>query len=351
MQVLWKELNRIPVRTWNWLEVNDTSLDVQMDTLADTSSLQEAISQGCDSLITTEEVQDFINRYATHRHHVIIDAGQMYSEPEVFSFITTADKPAIVDDIVIEARRGSVATVVIRYESDGAAEGFHAGRIRLLAEKDAKLDVVVYQNLSNTAKNVMTIGGTADEDATINVTIAELGAQKTVSGCNLILAGENSTVRMRALYVGDGARELDMNYRTELRGANSDAEILARGVLMDTSKKVFRDTLDFVRGASGAKGREEEYAVLLSPYARNVSVPLMLCTEDDVEGEHASSAGRLDENILFYLQCRGITELDAKKIMVEGAFSAITEELPDTIRTEIMNDVKEKMQHAQIYSR
>lgn len=52
--------------------------------------------------------------------------------------------------------------------------------------------------------------------------------------------------------------------------------------------------------------------LLFSPSARNRTAPLILCGEEEVEGQHAASVGRLDENKLYYLRSRGLSEAQAR---------------------------------------
>jgi Fe-S cluster assembly protein SufB len=67
---------------------------------------------------------------------------------------------------------------------------------------------------------------------------------------------------------------------------------------------------------------------MLSPDVRNLSAPVMLCGEENVEGDHALSSGRLDEKILFYLMSRGLSEEDATTMVVSGFIEPLVKELP-----------------------
>ena len=77
----------------------------------------------------------------------------------------------------------------------------------------------------------------------------------------------------------------------------------------------------FKRGSSKSKGSEEEYVTLLSDDIKNVAVPILLCTEDDVEGVHASSSGKIDDEILFYIMSRGFSMSEAKMLILESQFA------------------------------
>ena len=73
-------------------------------------------------------------------------------------------------------------------------------------------------------------------------------------------------------------------------------------VVCDLYDKILRGTIDFRRGAKRGVGHESEDVLLSSPHARNRTAPLILCGEEEVEGQHAASIGRLDEAKLYYLR-------------------------------------------------
>ncbi|MNV83713.1 FeS cluster assembly protein SufD [compost metagenome] len=123
------------------------------------------------------------------------------------------------------------------------------------------------------------------------------------------------------------------------------SDIETRGVLKDTSKKIFRGTLDFKKGATRSNGAEGEHVILLSPSVKSDSIPLLLCGEDDVTGAHAASVGKIDENKLFYLMSRGFNEKEAKKLIIEGSFSDIIDEIPlIELREEILDNIQRRLE-------
>ena len=55
-----------------------------------------------------------------------------------------------------------------------------------------------------------------------------------------------------------------------------------------------------------SKGNENEFCMLLSEKAKSLALPMLLCTEDDVEGNHSTASGKVDEEQLFYIMTRGL---------------------------------------------
>ena len=110
------------------------------------------------------------------------------------------------------------------------------------------------------------------------------------------------------------------------------------------TSKTFRGTLDFVAGSRGSAGKEDEEVTILSPNARNRSVPLMLSHEGDVDGHHAVSIGRIDPDKLFYLMSRGLDEYAAQQLVVEASFAPVLARIEsEELRTEITDYIEGRL--------
>ncbi len=114
------------------------------------------------------------------------------------------------------------------------------------------------------------------------------------------------------------------------RGRKTESDMSFDGVLYDSARKIWRGTIDFRNGSAGSVGHENENVLMLSEDAENKSMPLILCEEEDVEGQHGSSIGRLADDILFYFGTRGIDERAAEEMMVDARIGTVTREIPDS---------------------
>lgn len=114
---------------------------------------------------------------------------------------------------------------------------------------------------------------------------------------------------------------LDFNDVSVHTGRDTLCEMAHRRCADRQRRKILRGTVDFQRGAKRGVGHESEDVLLFSPNARNRTAPLILCGEEEVEGQHAASVGRLDENKLYYLRSRGLSEAQARRLMVDARFA------------------------------
>lgn len=173
---------------------------------------------------------------------------------------------------------------------------------------------------------------------------ADAGHGNFSADVEIDLRGDDSVADLQAVYFGDGNRKLDFNYVIRQRGKRTSATMNVRGALSDKCDKIFRGTLDFQRGAKGSTGRELEEVIILSPGTRNRSVPLMLAAEDEVDGHHAVSVGRLDEEKIFYLMSRGLDKSEAERLIVEAAFNPVFEKIPnENLRDELLETLQRRL--------
>ena len=131
-----------------------------------------------------------------------------------------------------------------------------------------------------------------------------------------------------------------MNYIGELRGKKSNINIEVQGALKDEARKHFKGTIDFKKGAKKASGNENENCMLLSDKAKSLALPMLLCSEEDVEGNHSSSAGKVGEKELFYIMSRGFTLKEAMKLIVRAKFNKILEKIEEEeLKNQILNEI------------
>ena len=366
MELLEKNINHISVNTWNWLGVNSTTLQADFPVVQAYSKqpLQESSDTGvsiADIRLKTEEIKffnkkmaggvstamtNFVQNNQNSGYFIEIAADKKLTAPVIIDYVLDEQNPTLVDDHFIFAHANSEATIIIHYSSDNHEPGFHSGITKVFAEQGAIIHVIKVQLLADTDTHVDAIEAIVGDSGQVHFTLLELGAAQTITNCKTQLAGSSSNGTIHSIYFGDQQRTIDINYVLTHQGRESISDIEARGVLMDHSQKVFRGTLDFIKGSKGSKGKEAEHTVLLSPTVRNRSVPLMLSGEDDVEGHHAVSIGKLDENKLFYLMSRGISEVEAQKLTIEAAFLPIIETIPVTeLRDTILAYIRRRLNH------
>ena len=120
-----------------------------------------------------------------------------------------------------------------------------------------------------------------------------------------------------------------MNYVAYHTGKKTTCDINASGVLSGNAYKLFRGTIDFRNGCAGAVGNEKEDIILMDEDIVNKTIPIILCEEEDVEGNHGATIGRIDEELMFYLESRGIPADAVYDIMAKARINAVAARITD----------------------
>ena len=224
-------------------------------------------------------------------------------------------------ELVVPAGESRQLTVVYRQAGEG--------QVQVKVEKGGFLKLTTVQLLPVDAQGASSVQVELADTAELEAVAVEAGSAKSLAKMEVNLSGNESKANVYVLYFGHGASQLDMNYVLVQQGKNTEANLHVYGALLGDANKIFRGTLDFRHGSKGSKGYEKEEVVVLSSKVRNRSVPLMLSAEDAVEGHHAVSIGKIDENKLFYLMSRGLDMQEARRLVVEAAFNPVLDRIED----------------------
>lgn len=196
-------------------------------------------------------------------------------------------------------------------------------------KEKARLKLIQIINLPSSMQFINDNGGVCADNASFELVQIVLGGGHTVMGDFCALNGQKSSYNCEIAYYLTGSHDLDMNYVADHTGKKTVSNINVSGVMSDASSKVFRGTIDFHNGCAQSKGSELEEVLLMNDGIVNKTVPLILCDEEDVEGNHGASIGRLDENLMFYLASRGMDTDEIYKTMARARVDRVASRIHD----------------------
>ena len=156
-----------------------------------------------------------------------------------------------------------------------------------------------------------------------------LGGQNTYDNCSVTLAGDDSNFTADIGYQLADEDCYDINCEAIHLGKCTESAIRASGVLADEATKLMRGTIDFRTDCSGSVGNESEDVLLMDETAHNQSVPVILCAEEDVVGNHGATIGRPSEEVLYYMESRGIGEKEALRMLSRAKILSVAGKIPD----------------------
>ncbi len=288
---------------------------------------------------TNEEELAFVLKEARVRHHIVSSREEDLVR---LKYHLSGEDTTLLELNVLEVRKGETLNVLMEYEGDETAE--FASVLNLIeVEEGGTLNLYKINQLPHSSRHIEQRYAKVADSGTVNYYSVELGARETVINYMTDLA-EKAAGYLKSIYIGNEERVIDLSHHMNHFGKESFCDMDIRGALKDRANKYFRGTLDFKRGSAGSEGGEVETVTLLDKTVKAFAIPLLLCGEHDVIGNHAASAGQLDENQLFYLMSRGFTFEESKRIIVESSFRPIIDLLPgEELRDAITERVGELM--------
>ena len=266
-----------------------------------------------------DEMANWMHAMSTRRLFVRVPDGMQCQEP-VNVLVRAQDGAATLADVGIVAGAASSVRICVHVDGERDGVGVAGCSLRIIAAEGAHVHVDAVQTLDDSFKHIDNLGAYLAEGAQLTVNHTVLGAAESYTGMACSLDGDNSACQVDTRYFGHESRKVDFNYLMRQRGKNTNCTLSANGVLMDSSAKVLRGTIDFVHGCSGSVGNEQETVLLLGEKVLNKTVPVLLCDEDDVQGAHGATIGHVNPEQLRYLQSRGLSLQQTEGLFASAAF-------------------------------
>lgn len=270
--------------------------------------------------------------------NLCVEINGILDEELFLDFVLSKDNMNLVENILIKANENSKGTVIIRFSSEEELEYYHNGQIKVIAEKNAKLNIVMVNLLNNKTNHFLAIENIIEENAEIRYVTAEFGGKNTIINYYTCLQEKGANNEISTIYLGGENQIIDLNYIVEAYGEKTNIDMDLKGAISGNCKKHFKGTIDFKKGCKKSKGNENEYCTILSDKAKSIALPMLLCTEEDVEGNHSTAAGKIDSKKLFYLMTRGLSKADSERLIVRAQFNSVIEKIENE---EIRNNILE----------
>ncbi len=333
-------VNHLPVLTWNRLRMNHAQ--VSNVTVPAPVSVPAVCSQGaapqCEGLATGcgQALTDLLEQGGVAPVRLIPEADAPIRLN--YTFAAGASQAARLDLVV---QQGQSAVVLMDYSAPQGSDGQGAVQTRICLEEGASLHLVQVQRVGEGFTFFNDIGAACGKNAALRLTQLILSGARSYVGCAVRLEGNAADFDAGVAYALSGVQKLDMNYISSHLGRQTTSNIHAAGSLRDTSAKLFRGTIDFINGCAGSVGGELEEVLLIDDNCINQTIPLILCAEEDVEGNHGASIGKPNEETLFYLESRGIPQEAAYALLTRAKLDSVAGRIPEeSYRQEILDLIK-----------
>ena len=248
--------------------------------------------------------------------------------------------------VIIYLEEGAEATIVHETSSPAqiALQSLHTGLFEVYVGPSAKLNFVELQSLGDKMWNINHETVKVDRDGEVDWIFGSLGSKLTKNFSNLDLVGQGATGKMSGFYFANHHQHLDHDTQQNHMAPNTTSDLLFKGALLGESRSVWQGMIYVDPSASKTDGYQANRNLVLSEKARADSIPGLEILTDDVRCTHGATVGKIDKDLTFYLQSRGIPAKEAEKLIVEGFFDPIMQRIPfEGVRRRFQQAIEEKM--------
>jgi Fe-S cluster assembly protein SufB len=209
-----------------------------------------------------------------------------------------------------------------------STDSLHAAVVEVIAEEGAEVRYTTVQNWSNNVYNLVTKRAFAKKNASVEWVDCNMGSGITMKYPTIFLLGEGARAEVLSIaFAGDG-QILDSGSRIFHNAKNTYSNIISKSISKGIGRTVFRGSVYVSKGCTGVKSMMNCDSLLLDKESSTETIPKLDINENDVSVGHEATAGKINEDQLFYLMSRGIKKEEAISMIVRGFMEPVSKELP-----------------------
>ena len=298
-----------------------------------TKTSQEWINAHSNQQVQLEgEVFNALNTaFTTDGVSIEIAKNAIIEEPIQLIYVTTGTTVLSSVRNILVANENSDATVVMGYYGEQADSNFTNVVTEIKVKQNASLSIHKIQHENNTNFHINTETVSQDRDSRFSLSTSTFSGAIVRNNVYVHVDGENAETNLYGLYLTDEKQLVDNHTVIDHKVPNCNSNELYKGVLDGQSTGVFNGKVFVREQAQKINAFQSNGNVLLSDNASMNSKPELEIYADDVKCSHGSTTGQIDEEAIFYLRARGISEKSAKSLMINGFVGEVVEQISNEI--------------------
>ena len=255
---------------------------------------------------------------------ISIPSSATNSAQSTFTITSISADPAALH-IIVEAKKGSDAVVVIDHRGDATL----SENIEFVIEDEAKLTVVSIQDWNADSIHNGAQYALLGRNSTFKHVMVTLGGKVVRMTPSAYFGAAGGDAALYGLYFADAGQYLEHRIFVDHSAPNCKSRVTYKGALQGSkAHTVWVGDVLIRAAAEGTDTYELNRNLLLTDGARADSVPNLEIETGQIQGAgHASASGRFDDEQLFYLQARGLSELEARRLVVRGFLMEVVQQI------------------------
>lgn len=204
----------------------------------------------------------------------------------------------------------------------------HVGTVEVYVKAGAKLKYLTLQNWSKNMFNLEIKRAIAEKDAVMTWVSGSFGSFKTMVYPATILKGDNSVSENVSISFAGPGQHIDSGSKVIHIGRNTRSTVDARSISVGGGWSFYRGLLKVAESAAGARASVSCTGLMVDDRSKSDTVPVIEVHNPDSDIGHEARIGRISDDQIFYLMSRGLSELEAKSLIVKGFIQPVVKELP-----------------------
>jgi len=275
--------------------------------------------RGASGFVPTDRVAARVWAESPYVRTIDIPADADVSEPVVITVTGTGAAAPIARQVLVRAGAHSRATVVLRYEGSAT----WADTVEIVVGNGANLTYVTIQDWADDAVHHSTQRALVGRDASLKHVAITFGGDVVRHDVTGTYSGPGGSIEMLGLYFADAGQHVEHRLFVDHNEPRTKSNVVYKGALQgERAHTVWIGNVLIRKEAEGIETYEENRNLVLSDGCQADSVPNLEIETGEIEGAgHASATARFDDEQLFYLRSRGVSEKEARRLVVHGFFN------------------------------
>ena len=204
----------------------------------------------------------------------------------------------------------------------------HSAVVELVALKGAKIQYVTVQNWSSNVFNLVTKRGLAMEDAEVRWIDCNIGSRLTMKYPGVIMKGERARGEVISIALANTGQHQDTGAKMIHAANNTTSNVVSKSISVGQGRATYRGQVHIPKHLKGCKNNTECDALLINTRSRTDTYPAITVKGNQHATQHEASVSQVSEEMLFYMQQRGLSEGAAMSLAVNGFINDLVREFP-----------------------
>ena len=209
-----------------------------------------------------------------------------------------------------------------------SSESLHSAVVEIICKPGSRVRYTTIQNWADNVYNLVTKRAVAYKEATMEWVDGNLGSKLTMKYPSVYMLGEGAHAEILSIAFAGTGQHQDAGGKVVHGAPHTSSIITSKSISKDGGRSSYRGLVKVANGAKGARSKVVCDALILDKDSRSDTYPVMEIDESDVSIAHEASVSRIQEEQLFYLMSRGLSETEASTMIVNGFIEPLVKELP-----------------------